>query len=39
MWVQDRDKWLSLVNTIMNFRFHKTGEFLTKDCALWGSFV
>jgi hypothetical protein len=25
---QDRDRWLTLVNTVMNFGFHKCGEFL-----------
>jgi hypothetical protein len=25
---QDRDRWLTLVNTVMNFWVHKCGEFL-----------
>jgi hypothetical protein len=26
---EDMDQWRTLVNTIMNFRVHKTGNFLT----------
>jgi hypothetical protein len=25
---QDWDRWWALVNTVMNFRFHKEGDFL-----------
>jgi len=28
VWAQDRNRWQALVNAVMEFGFHKMGEFL-----------